>query len=114
MPAPSLVEQQSQIHKSGLVPLGETFRSSCPSDPALSIAAEFQRRASTAQRLQRHVPARLRSSTVVQGDGPETDGSASHRRRYDPGQHRPDKKEALYAKYGVAGLNENLSATEAA
>ena len=26
----------------------------------------------------------------------------------------PDKKEALYAKYGVAGLNENLSATEAA
>ena len=38
-----------------------------------SIAAEFQRRASTAQRLQRHVPARLRSSIVVQGDGPETD-----------------------------------------
>ena len=26
----------------------------------------------------------------------------------------PDKKEALYEKYGVAGLNENLSATEAA
>jgi alkane 1-monooxygenase len=26
----------------------------------------------------------------------------------------PDKKEALYAKYGVAGLKENLSATEAA
>ncbi len=26
----------------------------------------------------------------------------------------PDKKEALYAKYGVAGLNETLSATEAA